>query len=113
MPKQTVAETVIFAAKYLVDDHGQTSLAGLKKYLLAECGEVYVARNYDRIKKQLKEMFSSKEIYAVHRSKTSRPPAVTAQFKFRAVKKNVRRVSSAHLKMVQKTARAANKKKAK
>lgn len=101
-PKKTVAETVNSAAKYLVDLNQHTSLVTLKKYLISECGEVYVIRNTERIKTEVKEMFKNNVIYPAHRSKTNKPPTVTVQFKFRAVKAPKRRLSVVEKKMAEK-----------
>lgn len=111
LPKKTVAETVQYAAKYLVNLNGQSSLIMLKKYLTSECGEIYVTRHTERIKSEVKEMFKNDVIYPAHRSKTSRAPSVSVQFKFRAAKVKARRVSLAQKKMVQKKAKAAASKK--
>lgn len=111
LPKKTVAETVNSACKYLVNLNGQSSLITLKKYLTSECGETYVARNNDRIKTELKSMFTNNVIYPAHRSKTGSKPSVTVAFKFRSVKQAARRVPMAEKKMAQKkAAKATNKK---
>lgn len=102
LPKKTIVETVNYAAKYLADLNGQTSLIVLKKYLTSECGDVYVSRNNERIKTEVKEMFKKDLIYPVHRMKNGSLPGVTAAFKFRAVKGRARRLSTVEKKMVEK-----------
>lgn len=85
-------------------------MAQLKNYLISECGEIYVARNYERIKTELKSMFSNDVIYP---AKRGTKPSVTVQFKFRPVKSASRRIPAAEKKMAQKVAqkKATNAKK--
>lgn len=92
----------------MVDLDGQTSLVTLKKYLEKECGEVYVERNYERIKGELKEMFKREEIHPANRLKRNKKPSVSVSFKFGQKKSS--KAALANAKMVQKNAKAKNKK---
>lgn len=111
MPKKTVAETVNYAVAHLVNSNRQSSLVMLKKYLVSDCGEAYVSRNYDRVKTELKAMFERKDIRPAKQS--IKKPSVTTAFTLATVKKSSRRVSVVKNKMVQKKAKAkaTNKKK--
>lgn len=51
-----------------------------------EKGEIYVARNIERIKTAIKTMFETKEIIPFSRTVKTDNPAVTIKFKFAPVK---------------------------
>lgn len=83
----TVADEVRDASQRLIQMNGYASLFQLKKMLLSERDELWVDRNYERMKATIKQMFATAEIVPYDHLKSTQNHSVSIKFKFDAANK--------------------------